>query len=146
MSQPINTCNFTDTMQKAPMQRVVGNSRRADLTFRRNGQIDISAHVAKLLNLQNGDVVDVIQSYDETFLSVVQRSGDILGRHEGTCCQSNPHGKHFRTYSKKICKYIFDLCGCDDQNLVALPIGEKRDILGVGTVLHIITKNILFTK
>ena len=42
------------------MQSILGNTRKADITFYASGRIDISARVAKHLQLSRGDVLDIM--------------------------------------------------------------------------------------
>ena len=62
------------------MQSILGNTRKADITFYASGRIDISARVAKHLQLSRGDVLDIMIDQDEFYLYVRLRSPN--GRHE----------------------------------------------------------------
>ena len=56
------------------MQSILGNTRKADITFYASGRIDISARVAKHLQLSRGDVLDIMIDQDEFYLYVRLRS------------------------------------------------------------------------
>ena len=52
------------------IQSLLEKSRKADISFHRNGKIDITARVARLLSLRRGDVIDVGVDNTECFLYV----------------------------------------------------------------------------
>lgn len=64
------------------MQSILGNTRKADITFHDNGRINISARVSKLLELSHGDVIDIMDGQGEIYLYVKHRV-PVVGRHEG---------------------------------------------------------------
>ena len=47
------------------MKSILGNTRKADITFHDNGRINISARVSKLLELSHGDVIDIMDGQGE---------------------------------------------------------------------------------
>lgn len=126
------------------MHSLIGNSRKPDIMFHRNGKIDISAYAAKCLRLSDGDVIDVVQDFGEYLITVRQRASDTIGRHEGVCHRSNARGRHFRAYSKKLCTIMLNMA--EAKHCVAFPVGEKRTIVGVGDVLHVVTQNPLMKQ
>ena len=69
------------------MQSILGNTRKADITFYASGRIDISARVAKHLQLSRGDVLDIMIDQDEFYLYVRLRS---------------PNGRHEQQFSKNV--------------------------------------------
>lgn len=120
------------------MQSVLGSTRKVDLVFHRSGRIDITAHVANILSLSRGDVIDILTDDTETYLYVRLRS-PLIGRHEGMVYPSNKSGNHFRTSSKTLCRFILDKCGRLDS--ASLFVGQAVcDNLG-RTLLPIIIKN-----
>lgn len=123
------------------MTSLLGNTRKADLVFHKSGGIDISARVAKALNLAKGDVVDVCEDDDEFYLYVKLHSP--VGRHEGTVLYTNKNGRHSRVWSKKLCSAILKESGSEGRDKVALCVGDlvKRDDLGLA--FPIITKYVL---
>ena len=46
-------------------------TRRPDITFYRNGRIDITASVAERLSLRAGDVIDIARGKEEYYLYVL---------------------------------------------------------------------------
>ena len=129
---------------KNPMQSILGNSRKADVTFHASGRICISARVSKLLSLAHGDVIDIIveqgRGANETYLYVKFRA-PIIGRHEGMIFRSNKNGNHCIASSIKLCRYILQQCRGGDK--VRLCCGSPVELGIYGTALPIIVKNIL---
>lgn len=122
------------------MQSILGNTRKMDIVFHRSGRIDIAAHVAKILSLQSGDVIDILTSDCEAFLYVRHRSPTI-GRHEGMVYPSNKKGNHFRTSSKALCRYM--LCRCGGNESVSLHVGKAIKDNYKGVLLPIILRRCL---
>lgn len=121
------------------MQSILGNTRKSDIAFFANGRIDITAYVAKLLNLHKGDVIDVMCDNGEYLLFVKHKN--TIGRHEGMVYRTNKKGKHLRAYSSKLCNTM--LKECNTSFKVKLCVGEVVNIPMVGNALPIITKNII---
>lgn len=93
------------------MKSILPNSRKHDISFHPSGKIDISAHIARKLNLTPGDVIDIAQESGEWYLHVKLRSGTYTGRHEGRV-QATVNGKGtFRTYSKTITSAVLRATG-----------------------------------
>lgn len=121
------------------MQSILGNTRKADIIFYASGRIDISAHVAKHLQLSRGDVVDIMIDQDEFYLYVRFRS-PINGRHGAMVFPTNKMGNHFRTSSSRLCAAILRECRTTDK--AKLCVGEPVESQ-YGTLLPIITKYLL---
>lgn len=126
------------------MQSIIGNTRKTDLTFRLNGQIDITARVANMLAIQKGDVIDVMADHHgigELYLYVKLKAPSV-GRHKAACFPSHFPARHFRAWSKKLCQYIIR---ASDSSLdkLELGVGEPVQLPGVGTALPIIYRHIL---
>ena len=101
----------------AVMTSVLGNTRRADITFHKGGQIDITARVAKALALQAGDVIDIVTGNGECYLRVKHRAAHLVGRHEA---QVYPTSKavrrcnNMRCHSKRLTEAVLSMCKVDD--------------------------------
>lgn len=122
------------------MQSILGTTRKADITFHSGGRINISARVSKCLDLENGDVIDImVDERKEEYYLYVKHRAPIAGRHEGMVMKSNRHGMHYVASSKKICEYMLALCKCTD-DILKLPMGTPTDIPICGTALPIITR------
>ncbi len=119
------------------MQSILGNTRKADITFHRGGRIHISARIAKSLNLSRGDVVDIATDGGETLL-YVKHHAPTVGRHEGMVFPSNKRGYHCVASSATLCRYILSLCGDGDR--ASLCCGTAVDLPPYGKALPIIIK------
>ena len=119
------------------MQSILGNSRKSDITFHCNGRICIAARVAKLLNLQHGDVIDILNGEGEYYL-VVKHHAPVIGRHEGMIYRSNKQGNHCLASSTRLCRYILDECHAAEH--IKLCCGELVTLPIYGLALPIIIK------
>lgn len=122
------------------MQSILGNTRKADITFLRSGRICISSRVSRQLDLKHGDVIDILESYGEYYLYVKYHSPTV-GRHEGMVFRSNRNGNHFICSSKRLCSFVF--AQYNEYDKVRLCCGTPINLLHYGTVLPIIIKCIL---
>lgn len=121
------------------MESLLGNTRRPDVSFYRDGRIDITSRVAKSLDLSNGDVIDVIKHESEFYLYVRYRNFEILGKHEAQCHSTKRRSNHFRAHSIRLCAAI--LRECRNDNAALLPIGQMVDLPSVGAAVALITCN-----
>lgn len=122
------------------MKSILGNTRKADITFHQSGRICISSRVSRSLDLIPGDVIDIICD-DREFYLVVKHRAPVVGRHEGMVFNSNKNGKHFIASSVKLCRFMLERCASIDR--VRLSCGTPVELLNYGTVLPIIIKHIL---
>lgn len=122
------------------MQSILGNTRKADIIFYSSGRIDITASVAKAIDLQSGDVIDIMCGGGEFYL-YIKHHAPAVGRHEGTAYPSNQKGSHFRVWSKTLCTAILMECKVTDQK-VKLCVGTPVS-LNSCKALPIITKNVI---
>lgn len=119
------------------MQSILGNTRKADITFHASGRICISARVSKLLGLTHGDVIDIMESSVEIYLYVKHRA-PVVGRHEGMVFRSNKNGNHCVASSSRICAFVLRQCGNIDK--ARLCCGAPITLSHYGTALPIIIK------
>ena len=132
------------------MDTLLPNSRRPDVTFYPDGRIDITAHVAKILHMQQGDVIDIVLAGAEYLLYVRLRSNECVGRHEAQVYPSK-RGKHkannFRAYSKTICRAIRKAAtvpggfSAGENSPLRLPAGTPITYGTAGTAIPLITRN-----
>jgi len=111
------------------MENLLPNSRRPDVSFHQSGRIDITAHVAKLLHLQQGDVIGVMLSGGEYMLYVRLRDNERVGRHEGQVFPTNRgkrHTNNFRAYSRRMCQAMIHAAGVS--GTARLPVGTPLSI------------------
>ena len=116
---------------------ILGNTRRADITFHASGKIDITSRVTNILNIADGDAVDILTGDGEFYLYVSARAKNIRGRHEGLCRPTRNDSRYFRAYSRRLCDFI--LKECNEKSNVRLAVGESVYINGIKALL-IITK------
>lgn len=101
----------------AGMTSVLGNTRRADITFHASGQIDITARVSKALALQAGDVIDIVTGNGECYLRVKHRAARLVGRHEAQVYPTSKAVKrcnNMRCHSKRLTAAVLKMCHVDD--------------------------------
>lgn len=125
------------------MKSILGNKiRKPDITFYRNGRIDISAHVVKALSMKRGDVIDILDHGMELYI-FIRLHAPTVGNYKATCYETKKNSRNFRTYSIQLCDGIMKICGADDLPRIKLSVGEPVEIEGYGTALPLIYKNIL---
>ena len=109
------------------MKSILENTRRPDVTFHRNGRIDIASRVSKVLSLCCGDVIDIGQEGDEWYIYKKYDGHSLTGNHKAQCRHTNS-GKRFshtmRCYSRRLCEVMFRLAG-EDSDVLRVPVGEK---------------------
>jgi hypothetical protein len=122
------------------MESLLSNTRKPDLSFFKDGHIDITARVAKSIGLEDGDVIDILKDGKELYLYVKIKSKDVIGMHAGRCRSTHPDKAHrnFRTNCKRLCNAIFDICNNDC--LVKIAAGEAFEIPNIGLVVPLITR------
>lgn len=107
------------------MISLLDKTRKHDISFHRNGKIDITARVAKALNLSSGDVINVAVDNSECFLYVSHKADECVGNHEAQCSSTKNLSNNLRAYSVRLCRAIMDLVNCSDQQVIHLNCGEK---------------------
>ena len=122
------------------MESILGNTRKPDLSFFRDGHIDITARVAKGINIEEGDVIDILKDNRELYLYVKTKNKDVVGLHTGRCRSTKPKMgcRNFRVNCKQLCDAIFEICGNPEG--VQLAAGESFEMPNVGLVVPLITR------
>jgi anaerobic selenocysteine-containing dehydrogenase len=107
------------------MKSIIANSRKHDITFRSDGRIDISAHIARKLSLAPGDVIDIAEDGGELYLYAKLRAGNYVGRHVGSVWATSKGGRcgTFRTCSKHITDAV--LAVAQRTNELRCPCGSE---------------------
>ncbi len=120
------------------MKSILENSRKSDITFWRDGHIDICARVSRALDLKAGDVIDI--AIDEGFsheyyLYARRNGGGRNGRHEATCRAVNgERSRYMRVNSKRLTHFVLHTTGEAEQARVIC--GEVTEIpLGKAVVI-----------
>lgn len=65
----------------------MAETRKPDIYFRENGQIDITSRVSKTLGLHPGDAINVWNAGGEYYLYVAERN--VKGKFRGVCRKVN---------------------------------------------------------
>ena len=119
---------------------VCSSTRRSDVQFRADGQINLSAHVTQSLSLCPGDVIDIAvdenDGVEEYYLYAAHRRSDVRGRHIGACRSVNKGGtRYLRVNNVRLCRYVLDRCRATE--CVRVRAGEVMNhaVLGLCMVL-----------
>lgn len=120
------------------MESIIGNSRRPDVTFYVNGRIDITSRVARILQLNEGDVIDIGLQQGEYYLYVKNRANTLVGKHEAQCSASKKKSMNFRAYSKKLSSAVLAFSKSDKARI---PIGEVVELPNIGWAVSLIIRN-----
>lgn len=122
------------------MESLLGNTRRPDVSFFKDGHINITARIAKSLQIEEGDIIDILKHDKELFLYIKLKSKDVVGLHSGRCRSTRPKKgyRNYRINSKRLCDAIFKLC--DGSDVVQLAAGEIVEIPNIGLAVPLITR------
>lgn len=118
-------------------------TRRHDLTFYRSGRIDIMSRVARLLGLEQGDVVDIIVDGMEYYLYVAHKGKNLTGRYEAQVYATNGGRTchNFRCHSQRLTRAV--LRHHPGESVVRLYAGRAERLLtpeGEMTVVPVIVR------
>ena len=119
------------------IRSILGNTRRADISFYPNGKIDISSRIVKTLSMEKGDVIDIMVDGREYYLYVSIHASVVFGRHEAQCYPTQRGSRHFRAYSRRLCTAMMQATGINER--VSFAAGEIVEMHG-HKVLPIITR------
>lgn len=120
------------------MASLLGNTRRPDISFYKNGRIDIASRVVRMLDIQEGDVIDIDQCNGEYLLYVRLKGSKLQGRHQAQCYPTKNNSHNYRTYSKRLSDAMLSICGAEQ--IARLSIGEALNSDIHGKVIPIITR------
>lgn len=119
------------------MQTILQTTRRPDVSFFPSGKIDITARVARMLDLHPGDVIDVAIDGREFLLFVRVRQAS--GNHEAMVRPTKRRSHNLRCYSRRLCQYMIGL-HCDDTSTpLRVPAGRVRQHEVYGTMVSLVT-------
>lgn len=103
------------------MQPLLKNTRRHDITFHRNGLIRITARVARCLNLNPGDSINIAFDAGEYLLFSIHHH---TGRHKAQCHPSKRGSRNFCAHSVSLSSQIFTVLGISAPK-VSFMVGEQ---------------------
>lgn len=128
------------------MESLLGNTRCPDVSFFRNGRIDITSRVARSLGIKDGDVIDIARYDRELYLYVKWRRDDVVGKHTAQCHATKRYRRctNLRAFSVKLCKTILEIVGAED--VAKLAAGDAIEMQGVGVAVPLITRINLHTN
>ena len=130
-------------MDNNDITTIISTTRRGDITFHKNGRIDITAHVARTLDIHPGDVVNIAIRGDrclEYYLYVVKRKEQTVGRHACTCRNVKNNGNYLRVFSKTLALNILKMCPETDK--VSVRVGRPEIMPDIGPALPLITRQL----
>ena len=116
------------------MTTLLNNTRRHDVAFHRDGRIDITAHIAKQLNMQAGDVIDIAKGQGEFLLYIKHKAETVIGRHEAQCYKTNKScrvSNNLRAYSTRLTAQVLALCSATDTARLNAGQPFKHPLLGI---------------
>ena len=113
-------------------------TRRPDIFFYRNGTIRIKAHVARILSLCPGDIINIAVNQGE-YLLHASRVKNCIGRREAQCYPTKKGSDNYCANSVRLCRLLLSAIG-SPADKVAFNIGEPIEISGK-IYIPIITKN-----
>lgn len=85
------------------MNKLLTHTRRPDITFRRNGLIRITARIARLLQLQPGDSINIAIHNGEYLLYALHHP---IGRHDAACHPTQQGAHTYCAYSVRLCRTL----------------------------------------
>lgn len=103
------------------MISLLGRSRRHDIIVRRTGMIDITARVARILQLAPGDSIDILVDNNEYYLTVVHHASGGCGCFRAVA-RPTKKGKHFRVHSTVISRAL--LAAVENPIVARLAVGQ----------------------
>lgn len=121
--------------------KLIENTRKPDIYFRKNGQIDITSEISKALNLKAGDAINIWHSGGEYYL--YKDSHDMKFRRCGICREVNKGSNFFRVNFAGLARKMIEVSGKEEAYLKA---GEVIRLENIGTAVTLITKNNLYDK
>jgi bifunctional DNA-binding transcriptional regulator/antitoxin component of YhaV-PrlF toxin-antitoxin module len=115
-------------------------TRNSDIIMYKNGTITFTSYVYKTLNLEEGDVIDIIQDNDNE-LYIVLKIKKAIGKHKGKLKLNKKGVKTLHTHTKEVVKYMFEFCNEKDAKAIAFYVGSPCKVSGYDVALPIITHN-----
>ncbi|ROT08384.1 hypothetical protein EEL33_04845 [Muribaculaceae bacterium Isolate-037 (Harlan)] len=89
------------------LKSIIPSTRRADVTFSVDGRIDISSHVVTALDIQPGDVLDVLAASDGSLFAGVRIPAEsVVGNHRMACYPTKRGSRNYRTHCAEMAREI----------------------------------------
>lgn len=90
------------------MKTLLEHTRRPDITFCRNGRISITARVARILSLAQGDSINIAYGGGELLLFAL-RHHESIGRHIARCFPTKKGSNNLSANSVQLCRSVLSL-------------------------------------
>ena len=119
------------------MQTILQTTRRPDVSFFPSGKIDITARVARMLDLHPGDVIDIAINGSEFLLFVRVRQAS--GNHEAIVRPTKRRSHNFRCYSRRLCQFMISQHCTSHSTPLRVPAGRVRQHEVYGTMVSLVT-------
>ena len=119
------------------MQAILQTTRRPDVSFFPSGKIDITARVARLLDMHPGDVIDIAIDGSEYLLFVRVRQAS--GSHEAMVHTTKRRSHNFRCYSSRLCQFMISQHCTSPSTPLRVPAGRVRQHEVYGTMVSLVT-------
>lgn len=105
------------------MESIISSPRRADITFHRNGCIDITSRVVKSLGIMPGDSIGIMREGCEYYLKCHHHDDSGSGSWLAVCRPASRKGSgYMRAYCKQLTVPVLEACAA--YRKVGLPCGE----------------------
>ena len=104
------------------MESVLITTRKHDVVFHRNGQIDLGKRIVHELDLHAGDIIDILYGDREHYLYCKRRHTDITGTHHAQCHPAH-RGRALRVFSVQLTNHVFSIFNTPQQQTIRLATG-----------------------
>lgn len=96
---------------------ILKQTRRHDVVFCRDGIIRISANIAKILDIQPGDCINIDADRGEYLLYIYHRASVVhpeLAQYPAACHKAKANCRNMVTRCKTLANAILDIAGVQD--------------------------------
>ena len=111
------------------MRSLLNNTRKPDVSFHADGHIDITARVSGMLEIEPGDIIDIMYDDGEYLLYIRTKAANVVGRHEAVCRSTCPTKRKYRSlrcHSKRLCNAMLKVTG--RLKAVRLAVGDAVEL------------------
>lgn len=109
------------------MIKLLEHTRRPDITFQRNGRINITARIARMLNLCPGDSINILINDGECLLGALHHNN--IGRHVASVHPTKKGSSNYSANSVSLCRAFLDYCNFTGPR-AAFMVGLPMEVAG----------------